>query len=134
MARSKSNKRWIQDVVENPKFKKGQLSHDLGIPEEKNIPLSLLRKIKQAPIGTTIKNPTKIGKSSIKITKKIKNRSVFAFNLKQLGKKKKEAEYGSIIESIHKGKSAARKTAMSNLEKDPNYYKKLRRLEMELRE
>jgi hypothetical protein len=51
-------RKWIQRAVQ----KRGALSRQLGIPEEKNIPITLLEKIKKAKIGSTIRNPTEQGK------------------------------------------------------------------------
>jgi len=58
----------------------------LGIPEEKNIPMTLLNRIAEAPIGSTIKNPTKTGKKTIKVTRKLKKRAVLARTLKKIRK------------------------------------------------
>ncbi len=63
-------------------LKKGSLSRMLEIREQDNIPLTLLRKIKNSGIGKTIKNPTKTGKRRIKITKLLKKRAVFAYVMK----------------------------------------------------
>jgi hypothetical protein len=71
---------WIQAAVR----RKGALSKQLGIPEEKNIPVTLLERIRKAKIGTTIKNPTKTGKRTIKVTNKLKRRAVLALTLKRL--------------------------------------------------
>lgn len=40
-------RKWIQRAIK----KRGALSRQLGIPEEKKIPITLLRKIKAAEIG-----------------------------------------------------------------------------------
>lgn len=63
-------------------LKKGSLSRMLGIPEKKNIPLTLLRKITKTEIGMTIRNPTKQGKRKIKVTRLLKKRAVFALTMK----------------------------------------------------
>lgn len=82
----KKTKYWIPKID----MKKGALSRQLGIPEEENIPISLLGKIKTAKIGTTVKNPTKKGKRKIKVTRLLKKRAVLAHTLKKIGKKKKK--------------------------------------------
>ena len=69
------------------KIKKGALSKYLGIPEKKNIPKTLLLKIKRAKKGTTIKNPTKSGKRNIKVTSKTKKQASLALTLKGFKKK-----------------------------------------------
>ena len=70
-------------------MKRGALSRQLGIPERDRIPVTLLKKIKNAEIGETITNPTKTGKRKIKVTKKLKKRASLALTLKKLRKKKK---------------------------------------------
>jgi len=79
-------KRWIQKAIKKP----GALSKQLGIPEEEDIPVSLLKKIKNAEIGEVITNPTKKGKKKIKVTRKLKKRAVLALTLKKLSKRKKK--------------------------------------------
>ena len=73
---------WIQSAIKQ----KGALSRQLGIPIEKNIPISLLEKIRNAKIGSTITNPTKTGKRRIKVTRLLKKRAVLALTLKRLRK------------------------------------------------
>jgi hypothetical protein len=71
-------KKWIRKA----KLKKGTLSRQLDIPEEDDIPITLLRAIRDADIGDTIKNPTKMGKQKIKVTRLLKKRAVLAITLK----------------------------------------------------
>ena len=78
-------KKWMHKVA----IKKGTLSRQLGIPIEDNIPITLLKAIQNAKIGTTIKNPTKAGKASIKVTRLLKKRAVFAITLKQTRRAKR---------------------------------------------
>jgi len=73
---------WIQSAIK----KKGALSRQLGIPIQKNIPFTLLEKIRRAKIGSTITNPTKTGKRKIKVTRLLKRRAVLALTLKRLRK------------------------------------------------
>ena len=73
-------KKWIQKA----KIKKGTLSRQLDIPEEDDIPITLLRAIRDADIGDTIKNPTKMGKQKIKVTRLLKKRAVLAITLKRI--------------------------------------------------
>lgn len=68
------------------KLKKGALSRQLGIPEKKNIPINLLKKIKSAKVGEKIKNPSKTGKSSYNVTALMKKRASTAITLKSLKK------------------------------------------------
>ena len=74
----KKKKLWIQSAT----LKEGTLSRQLGIPIEDNIPVTLLKAIRDTDIGETIKNPTKKGKKQFKITKLLKRRVVLALTLK----------------------------------------------------
>lgn len=73
--------------IQKIKMKKGALSKQLGIPEEDNIPITLLNKIIKAKVGDTITNPTKVGKKKIKVTRLLERRAILAKNLKQLKRK-----------------------------------------------
>jgi hypothetical protein len=73
---------WIQKAI--CKKKRGALSRQLGIPEEENIPMALLSRIKKAKIGTTITNPTTKGKKRVKVTHLVKKRATVAVTLKNL--------------------------------------------------
>lgn len=79
-------KKWIQKTG----LKKGSLSRQLDIPEEKNIPMTLLRKIQAAKAGDVIINPTKTGKKKIKVTSKLERRAILAIRLKGFKKRKKK--------------------------------------------
>lgn len=71
-------------------IKKGALSRQLKIPEEENIPVTLLNKIIAAKPGDTIKNPTKTGRRIIPVTRKLERRAILARNLKALPRRKKK--------------------------------------------
>lgn len=71
---------WIQKTG----MKKGALSKQLGVKEEEDIPMELLDKVIKAKAGDTIKNPTKTGKRSIKVTRKLERRAILARNLKRI--------------------------------------------------
>ncbi len=73
-------KKWIQKTG----MKKGALHNQLGISKEKDIPMNLLNKIISAKIGDVIKNPSKTGKKTIKITALLKKRVNLAKNLKKI--------------------------------------------------
>lgn len=73
-------KKWIQKA----RIKKGALSRQLGIPEKDDIPITLLKAIKKASIGETVKNPTKSGKRTFRVTSKLNRRAVLALALKGL--------------------------------------------------
>ena len=70
-------------------IKKGALSRQLRIPEEENIPMSLLNKIISAKAGQTITNPTKTGKKRIKVTRLLERRAILSRTLKKLPRRKK---------------------------------------------
>ena len=74
----KKDKRWIQKA----KIKKGALHRQLSVPKDKDIPVTLLKRIKNATTGGTISNPTKTGKRRIKITTLLKRRVNFALNVR----------------------------------------------------
>ena len=74
--------KWIQKIH----IKKSALSRQLGIPVEKNIPMSLLNKIVKAKEGDTITNPSSIGKKKIKVTRLLERRAILARNLKKIKK------------------------------------------------
>lgn len=72
------NDKWVPKDI-----KKGTLHKALNIDEDKTIPKTLVNKIVDADIGDTISNPTKTGKQSIKVTKEIKQKAVFAKNVRK---------------------------------------------------
>jgi hypothetical protein len=67
----KKPKRWMQSAFGNKK-RNGSLRRQLGIPEGKLIPPSLLAKINSAPEGSKVKNPSETGKKEIAVTGKLK--------------------------------------------------------------
>lgn len=69
--------RWMQDIKGG-----GQLSSQLDIPEEEDIPTTLLKKIKNTDVGEEITNPTKKGRQHMTVTNLLKSRAVAAFNMK----------------------------------------------------
>ncbi|KKM99404.1 hypothetical protein LCGC14_1148360 [marine sediment metagenome] len=69
-------------------IKKGALSRQLMIPEEKNIPMTLLDKIIAAKAGDTIMNPTMMGMRRIKVTRLLERRAILARNLKKIKRPK----------------------------------------------
>ena len=75
--------KWIQSVG----IKKGMLSRQLGIPEKENIPKTLLDEIINAKAGEKIKNPTLIGKKSIKVTRLLERRAIMARTLNKISKR-----------------------------------------------
>lgn len=72
--------------------KRGTFQKSLGIPADKTVPLTLLKKIYNAKIGSTIMNPTKSGYKKIKITKLMKQRSALTLLIKS--KPSYKDEYG----------------------------------------
>lgn len=56
------------------KKRRDDLHKQLKIPANKSIPITLLKRIRDAEIGDIITNPTKTGKKKIKVTKTLKQR------------------------------------------------------------
>jgi len=73
-------RKWIQKTF----IRKGALSKQLGIPEKKKIPMTLLDEIISAKPGQIIKNPTKAGLKRIKVTRLMERRAILARNLKNI--------------------------------------------------
>ena len=73
------SKNWIQKA----KIKKGALHRQLSVPKDKDIPVTLLRKIKASETGRTITNPTRTGKRRVKVTTLLKRRVNFALNVRK---------------------------------------------------
>jgi len=71
---------WIKRAIVKP----GSLHRQLKIPKDVKIPMSLLNKIISAKAGQTIKNPTRIGKKAIKVTRRLERKAILAKNLKWL--------------------------------------------------
>ena len=77
-------KKWIQKAVNKP----GTLHRQLDIPKDEKIPMTLLNRIIKAKAGDVIINPTKVGKSKIKVTRLLEERAILARNLKRIVRKK----------------------------------------------
>jgi len=75
--------KWIQKIH----LKKGVLHRQLGIPQDMNIPVSLLNKIIAAKPGDVITNPSGKGRKRIKVTLVLEKRANLAKNLKNISKK-----------------------------------------------
>lgn len=73
---------FIMGLFKKFKIKKGALSKQVEIPEKKDIPLTLLRKIVKTKTNEKLKNPTKSGKKRMKATRLLKKRAQFALNMK----------------------------------------------------
>ena len=72
-----------KDWIQKAKIKKGALHSQLGVSGGKDIPVTLLRKIKRTPTGKIVINPTKTGKKRIKVTTLLKRRVNFALNVRK---------------------------------------------------
>ncbi|MBU1252189.1 MAG: hypothetical protein KJ905_03055 [Nanoarchaeota archaeon] len=72
--------KWIQKL----RLKKGILHKQLGISQDRKIPISLLNKIISAESGDIITNPTKLGNRKIKVTRVLEKRANLAKNLKNI--------------------------------------------------
>lgn len=75
----KRRKLWIKRVVKPEE--KGLFHKQLGVPVKQRIPKTLVKEIVETPIGKKVRNPTKIGKKSMKVTRLMKQRAVFALNV-----------------------------------------------------
>ena len=69
-----SGRRLMRLSIKHPE----EFRRQLGIIKRERIPITLLNKIIDAEPGDTIKNPTKIGKKHIKVTKLLEHRSIMA--------------------------------------------------------
>jgi hypothetical protein len=78
--------KWIPGALEH--HKEGSLHRMLGVPRSETIPFTFLETIRNTTIGKTAKNPTQIGKPSVKVTQLVKSRAVLALNLKRIGQKR----------------------------------------------
>ena len=76
--RSYPKEKWIQDVDAKP----GALHEPLEVPKGQEIPKTLEERIVDAPLGSTVKNPTGVGKRRVKVTRKLKARANFALNIR----------------------------------------------------
>ena len=76
--KDKKEKSTINIKGEKITMEKGKLSKELGIPEEKNIPMTLLRKLAKVPNGEMFEHK---GKSK-KMTAGLKKRVTLAITLK----------------------------------------------------
>ena len=74
---------FIQEAVNQKK--KGATHRMLGVPAGETIPFTFLEAIRTTPIGMRVKNPTKVGHRSVKVTRLLKARAVLALNLKRIG-------------------------------------------------
>mgnify|MGYP000244578828 CR=1 FL=1 len=73
---------WIQRAIKH----RGALHRQLKIPPRKKIPVKLLKAIVRAKAGQTIRNPTKVGKRRIKVTRLLERRAILALTLRKLRK------------------------------------------------
>lgn len=72
--------KWIKQAI----GRKNTLRQQLEIPDHRNIPIELLKKIIRAKAGQRIRNPTATGKRSILVTHLLERRSIMALNLRRL--------------------------------------------------
>lgn len=82
-------KKWMAKAFE--KHKEGSLHTQLGVPQDKKIPKSLLQRLNDAKQGSRIKNPTKTGKRKITVTGLVKKRinPVITANYPEIRKKRR---------------------------------------------
>lgn len=72
-------RKFIKKDIKQP----GSLRRQLGVKRGEKIPKTLLNTIVKANAGDTIRNPTKVGKKRIKVTRKLERRAIFAQTLRK---------------------------------------------------
>ena len=80
--KKKMEKETIELGGKEIEIKKGALSRQLGIPEEKNIPMTLLNKLKKIEVGESFEHNGK----KMKMTSALKKRITLAITLKKMKK------------------------------------------------
>lgn len=61
--------------------KQVSLSTTLRVPREENLPRTFLKRIVDTPIGQVARNPTLRGRRMIRVTKNIKRKANFVYNI-----------------------------------------------------
>ena len=64
-------------------IRKVRFIESLGVPKETRIPNTLLNKVQNAKVGSTVKNPTKTGNRQIHVTGLLKKKVVFTNNARE---------------------------------------------------
>lgn len=64
--------KWVRFKAKEPKH---PLRRQLGIPDNRQVPITLLEAIAKAPVGSTVKNPTSVGHPTVKVTALAKERA-----------------------------------------------------------
>jgi len=85
---SKKQTYWVSSAFKEETA--GRLRRQLQMPKGKNIPITLLQKIKNSDIGTRITNPTKTGKKRLTVTRLLKKRAVLAHSARGFKHKKEK--------------------------------------------
>lgn len=62
---SKKEEYWMREAMG---MKPGALHRQLGIPKDKKIPVTLMRRILKADTGDVVKNPTRVGRRRYRVT------------------------------------------------------------------
>jgi hypothetical protein len=108
---------WAQKAFKPSK--RGRLHKQLGISEDEQIPKSLLKRVIDAEIGSSIKNPTKTGRKRIKVTRLLKQRCLAVYNINYGGTKmkKKGKKKGKKWGKIGSPKSDKRKKWLKSIRK-----------------
>ncbi len=75
--------------IKSLNLKTGALHRQLGIPINIIIPMILLRKIILSKPGMVIRNPTRVGRRRIRVTRLLERRAILAVNLKNIVRRNK---------------------------------------------
>jgi hypothetical protein len=68
---------WIQKTH----LKRGAFRRRLGVKSGERIPVGLAKKLKDAPLGSTVKNPYKVGRKEYYVDDKMKKEATLAHTL-----------------------------------------------------
>jgi len=81
-----SKEYWVQEAMGK---KPGALRRQLGIPQDKKIPVTLMRKILKAETGDVVRNPTRVGRCKYKVTTLMQRRVNPVLTVGRLRKRKR---------------------------------------------
>jgi hypothetical protein len=82
---------WVQGAMGK---KPGALRRQLGIPKDRKIPVTLMRRILDADTGNVVKNPTNVGRSKYRVTTLMQQRVNPVLTVRKFRKKKNQRKRG----------------------------------------
>ena len=80
---------WIQSAIKHRGALERFFQRKLGIPKEKKIPVSLLKKIVAAKAGQTIVLKYRNRRARVRVTRLLERRAILALTLRKLRKRRK---------------------------------------------